>query len=237
MNMKAALKRFFKTVEVVRLADGYAVHLDARELQTPLQNRLLLPVRPLAEAIAGEWRSQDETIDPSSMPMGGYANTAIDRVGPGRRAVMDNMLAFAATDLLCYRADAPPDLAERQRLLWQPVLDWAERTMGARLNVTTGILPVQQPAESMVVLAEKLESLDDMELTAVAGIAPACGSLVIALALEENHLDAERAFDISQLDRAYQNERWGADSEAAAGTKKLQEDISSAARFLSVIRH
>ena len=227
-------KRFYKEAAAVSVEDGFAIHLDGRPVRTPLGSRLVVPGQPLAEAIATEWRQQEDAIVPSSMPLCGYVNTAIDRVGEDRRTVFETLMKFADTDLLCYRADEPVDLVKEQMENWQPLLDWAAESLGVALQVTVGILPVKQPVEAMDALKGKLSGLDNMELTAVASLAAACGSLILALALLEGRINAERAFSLSQLDEDFQSERWGMDSEARAIQEKLKENIASAALLLTL---
>ena len=120
-------KRFYKDAQLVSLEAGYAVHLDGKPVRTPMGKLLIIPVQALGEAVVGEWQAQGDAIDPASMPLCGYANTAIDRVGKDRQTVFDNLMYFAGSDLLCYRADQPDDLVKRQSENWQPVLDWVTR--------------------------------------------------------------------------------------------------------------
>ena len=227
--------RFYKEVNVVQLNDGYAIELDGRPVRTPLGQPQILVSKALAEAIADEWCAQGAKVDPASMPLCGYANTAIDRIGNNRQTVFDNVLSFASSDLLCYRSEKPIDLSTRQNEQWQPLLDWAADTIGAVLKVTVGVLPVKQPAKAIKAVANKLQKLDDMELTGIASLTAACGSVILALALAEGRIDVMQAFEFSQLDEIYQNERWGADEEAKVRQQNLKNDIASAALFLSLL--
>jgi len=229
-------KRFFKEAAAVQVDGGYTIELDARAVRTPLGKAFIVPVRPLAEAIAAEWQAQGESIDPASMPLGGYANTAIDRVGMERPAVLANLRHFAETDLLCYRAEQPADLADRQLQQWQPIVDWAAEALGAHLKVTTGVLPIEQPPEALEAITRSLQQLDDMTLTAIASLAAVAGSIILALAVGEDRIDAEQAFQLAQLDESFQSERWGVDGEAQASAQQLKNDITSAVLFLSLLR-
>jgi chaperone required for assembly of F1-ATPase len=229
-------KRFYKDVTAAPITGGYTIHLDDKPVRTPLGQVLALPVLVLAEAIVCEWQAQGETINPASMPLCGYANTAIDRIGKEKATVMANLLHYAQTDLLCYRAREPADLVTRQNEQWQPVLDWAVGALDVHLEVTSGVLPLTQSPEALQAIGDSLNKLDDMTLTAVASIAAATGSVILALAVSENHIGADQAFDISRLDESFQNERWGEDAEAAAQKKRLKEDMDSAVLFLSLLR-
>ena len=169
------------------------------------------------------------------MPLCRYANTAIDRVGKNRQIIFENVLKFAETDLLCYRIDKPKDLNTRQNQKWQPLLNWAADTMGVELEVTIGVLPVNQPVKAIEALASKLQGLDDLKLAGISSLTAACGSVIIAFAVAEGKINARKAFEYSQLDQIYQNERWGIDEEAKASLKIVENDIASAALFLSLL--
>lgn len=230
-------QRFYKTATAAPAEGdganaGFGVRLDDRPIRTPGGRPLTLPAEALAEAIAAEWRAQSKRIDVAAMPFTRLAATAVDRVAEGRAAVVETLLSYAGGDVLCYRAEEPADLALRQHRRWQPLLDWAAEALGAHLVVTHGILPVAQPDEATAALRAALDALDGWQLTALAVIAQACGSLVIALALVRGRIDTEEAFALSQLDESYQIERWGEDAEAARRSRALHDDIRDAWRFM-----
>ena len=103
------MKRFWKKVALVEAESGWSVALDGRPLKTPARATLVVGVRPLAEAIAGEWRACGAEIDPRKMPLTGLANAAIDHVAPAPARFADDLSRYAEGDLLCYRADHPPN--------------------------------------------------------------------------------------------------------------------------------
>lgn len=234
--MSWTAKRFYKTAEVAAAPGGFSVTLDGRPVKTPVGSPLVLPTADLAAAVAEEWLAQQETIKPQSMPITQLAATTLDRVGPQRAAMIDLALSYASTDLVCYRADSPADLIERQEADWQPLLDWLSATCGARLEVTSGIIPLEQPVEALDKLRIVITGFTDVELTALITGMQALGSLVIALALMLGRVDAYRAFALSQLDESYQIERWGDDEEAAERRQSLREEVRLAAVFLELAR-
>src|SRR5689334_12634114 len=121
---EASARRFYKNVSVAGTTAPFSVALDERPLRTPLKRALGLPTGALAQAVAAEWDVQTEKIDPRTMPLTRLANTAIDRVAPDRDRIIGEIVDFAGSDLVCYRAKEPLGLLERQARLWQPVLDW-----------------------------------------------------------------------------------------------------------------
>jgi len=230
------MKRFYKTVAVAPAAGGFGIELDGKALKTPAKGPLVLPTTSLAEAVAAEWAAQAETVQPHSMPLMKLASTALDRVAAHRLAVIEEAAGYAASDLLCYRAEGPENLVVREAQLWQPLLDWAMVRFDAPLAVTSGIVHVDQPEASLKALKAPLLALDAMTLTAVADLTAACGSLVIALAVWDGRLDAAGAAEATLIDETVQNERWGEDAEAKARREQLIADIHAAARFLALLK-
>ncbi len=228
------MKRFYEKVVVVAEAGGATIRLDGRPVRTPARALLVLPDRALAEAVAGEWRAQADTVDPRSMPLMRIAATAIDRVAPRLEAVIDEIAAYADSDLVCYRAEGPPELVARQHEAWQPLLNWLAGRYGARLAVTVGVVHRPQSKAKLAALRKAVAGHDAMALAALHLATGAAGSLVVALALAAGEIAADEAFALSQLDESFQIERWGEDAEARARRQALAADIDSAGRFLKL---
>jgi chaperone required for assembly of F1-ATPase len=229
------MKRVYKDATAVALDEGYSVVLDGKPLRTPARRPLAVPSPALAEAIAQEWQAQVDTVDPYTMPMMRLASIAIDLVAPRRAEILAELVTYAGTDLVCYRADHPAELIQRQRESWQTLVDWATLRFDAPLAVTSGILPVAQPPATLSAFAAALEVYDALQLAALHVMTTACGSLVIGLALLEGRIDAAAAFAAAQLDESYQIEKWGEDAEQAARRAGLREDIAAAARFAGLV--
>jgi chaperone required for assembly of F1-ATPase len=229
------MKRVYTSVDSRRADDGWGIALDGRPLRTPAKRELTVPGEALAAAIAAEWDAQESDIRPETMPLTRLAATAIDRTAEKRADIVAEIANYAATDLLCYRAERPPALAARQEAVWQPLLDWAAGRYDAGLAVTAGIVPTAQSPASLKAYAAAVAALDHFRLTALQAATAASGSLILALALHEKRLDAEAAFAASQLDETFQIEAWGEDAEAARRRRALAADIAAAARFLDLL--
>ena len=226
------MKRFYTTVEVAAADAGHRVLLDGRPLRTPARHALALPSAALAEALAEEWRAQGETLAPHAMPLTRLASTAQDRMPAQRAAAIEEVAGYAHTDLLCYRAAHPLDLALRQQHGWQPLLDWAAATFGVRLAVTTALLPVAQPEAALARLRAEIEGLGDWPLVGLHAATTALGSLVLGLALARGRIDARQALAASLLDEHYEIERWGKDEDTERRHEALARDVGAAAAFL-----
>src|SRR5436309_13214497 len=120
-------KRFYKNVAIKDEGEGgAALLLDGKKVRTPGKALLALPARALADAVAEEWRAQRERIDPATMPLTKLANSAIDGVKGREQAVIDDIMGYAGSDLMCYRAEGPEGLVAAQARHWDPVLAWTK---------------------------------------------------------------------------------------------------------------
>ncbi len=230
------MKRFYENVAVVPVADGLTIELDGRTVRTPRKTAFAVAAAALAEAIAAEWRCQGEEIDPESMPLLRLANTALDLVASQRGAVVDNLASYGGTDLLCYRAEEPADLVQRQERLWSPWLAWAKAEYGAHLVATDGIGHIAQDQAALAALHRAVDEHDVMELAAMNDLVTIAGSLVLALAVSADALDVTAAWAAVRLENDYQAERWGQDDEAEAHAARLRGEFENAARFLDLHR-
>ncbi len=230
------MKKFYKSVGISPEESGFSVRLDNRPVKTPAKKALVLPNRPLADAVAAEWDAQGEDIDTHSMRLTRLANTAIDRVTDHRQAVIGEIAGFAGTDLVCYRAEEPATLAKRQEEGWAPLVSWVAERHGIDLAVTTGLLPVAQSAESTQAARAAVESFDVFALSGLHLVTSACGSVVLGLAVADGRIDGASAWELSLIDETYQIEEWGEDPEATKRRAGLLDDISAAAEYLRLCR-
>jgi chaperone required for assembly of F1-ATPase len=226
------MKRFWKDVTVDA---ELGVRLDDRPVRTPGRNPLLLPSVALAEAIADEWRAVTDDIDPSAMPLTGLANAAIDRVSPDPQSFAAGLAAYGETDLLCYRAEGPLDLVERQAALWDPPLNWARDRYDVHFEIATGIMHRAQPEATIERLGTAIAARPAFELAPLTPIVTITGSLVLALALAERAMDADAVWAAANLDEDWQAEKWGLDDLAVKARETRRQDFDAAARFLSLV--
>lgn len=238
LQMRTPLpKRFYKEVTVASDPDGgYLVHLDGKPVRTPAAVILKLPTEAAAKLVADEFSAQGETINPVTMPVTRLVNTAIDGVAADMQAVLEDILRFASSDMLCYRADSPQKLVERQNEAWDPVLDWARSELGARFFLAEGVMHVEQPRETIgaigIHLAQRKEPL---RLAALHVMTSLTGSALLALAVERKALDAETAWAAAHVDEDWNIEQWGEDAEASARRAARERDFRSAVSLLDAI--
>jgi len=213
----------------------YRVLLDGKPMRTPAKAVFAVPSRALAEAIAAEWEAQGERIDPASMPLTRIANSAIDGVSGHEVQVRADMAKYAASDLVCYRADGPAELAQRQAEVWDGVVAWADEVLGARLRIGTGIMPVAQSETALERIAEALAGFDAFALAALHVITTLTGSTVLALAHARGRLTAEVAWAAAHVDEDFQISQWGDDAEAKARRQRRWAEMQAASRMLALL--
>ena len=236
-QMRQALpKRFYADAAVAATAEGFAVHLDGKPVRTPGRALLALPSEAAAALVAAEFSAQGETIDPVSMPVLRLVNTALDGVAADTQAVLEDVMRFSASDLVCYRAGEPEALVARQAQAWDPVLDWARAALGARFFLAEGVMHVEQPRESVGAVGLWLRQRDEpLRLAALHVMTTLTGSALIALAVEAGGLAPDEAWAAAHVDEDWNAELWGEDAEAAARRQARRRDFDAAVALLRAL--
>jgi chaperone required for assembly of F1-ATPase len=210
------MRRFYKAVDTAPAEGGFAVRLDGRTPRSPAGERLILPTQALADLAAADWAAQGQNIVPDTMPAVRLAWTALALAEPeARQAAIDRVADFAGADLVCYFADGPADLVERQERHWGPVIEWAGTALGARFRRTQGIVHQPQPDASLARIRELAAAEDAYALAGLSAATALFSSAILAFALRQGELTADAAFALSRLDETFQEEKWGVDSDAA----------------------
>lgn len=232
-GMRPALRqRFYREASVTAAAGLHAVTLDGKPVRTPAGRPLAAPRPALAQAIAGEWNAQGETIDPAAMPLTRLAHAIIDAVADHPGPVRDEIVKYLGSDLVCYRAEGPDGLIAAQARHWDPVLEFAHQTLGARLVLAQGVVHVSQPAQAIAAAARTIPS-DPWRLGALSAITALTGSALIALMLAVGRLTLDAAWAAAHVDEDWQMSQWGRDELALARRADRFADMQAAARVLA----
>jgi chaperone required for assembly of F1-ATPase len=226
-------RRFYKTVSVT---DDLGIALDGRPVKTPMKSPLRLPSLALAEAVAAEWDAQENEIKPSGMILTKLANTAIDRVAPHRAAIEAEVRDYAGSDLICYRADRPPDLVARHSMHWDRVVDWARLTLDAPFDVTVGIIHRPQPEAALAAHALAVKELSGFQLAAYHSLMTLTGSALLAMMLARRATAPEAAWAAAHVDEDYQIAQWGQDDEAQTRRAARYAEFMACCKFLELAR-
>lgn len=236
---KALPKRFYSQAGVEARDGVFALALDGRPARTPARGLLALPTRAAAEALAAEWAAQGELIDPATMPMTRLVNSALDGVASQMAETAAEIVKFAGSDLVCYRAAEPASLVIEQARAWNPVLDFARDRLGARFALAEGVMFVAQPEAALAAVASAVESIargpaGALRLAALSVMTSLTGSALIALAVAHEAMSAEEGWRAAHVDEDFQIRAWGADEEAAARREKRRLDMLAAARLFAL---
>lgn len=229
------MKRFYKDVTLEADEDGTRLLLDGRPVKTPGKKVLLLPDGAFAEAVADEWRAQQEEIDPRTMPLTRLANTVIEGVVTNAEEVRASLCAYGETDHLCHWAEAPEKLVARQAEQWQPVLDWWARDRYARFKTIQGVTAIQQDEAALARLREEITAFDPFALAALHEMTSLTGSVLLAVATARGGVDPDAAWDAAHVDEAFQIEEWGEDEEARARHETRRGAFLDAVRALRLL--
>ena len=233
-NMRPQLrKRFYQRAHVGDAAP-FAILLDDRPVRTPAGNALALPSRALGEAVAAEWDAQQERIDPAAMPLTRLVNSVIDGVATAPAPVAEEVVRYLGSDLVCYRADTPAGLFARQAQHWDPILDWARESMGARFVLAEGVVFAAQPDHAIVAASAAIPS-DPWRLGAVNVITTLTGSALIALALSQGRLSVDDAWTAAHVDEDWNMSQWGRDELALDRRAKRFAEMQAAGTVLLLV--
>lgn len=233
------MKRFWDEACIAPAAGGLTVLLDGRPVRLPGGSALRVESAALAQALAEEWQAaggtKGQVFRADEIALTRLVGTAQERVAPDPASLVEGIAEYAAADLLCYRAE-DARLAAIEALEWDPWLAWSADALSAPLLTGTGIAHITQPETSRAALRAAVALLNPYELTALANLVPALGSLVLGLAVVGGALDAVEAHRVSLVDELFQEEFWGRDDEAMARRQKIAAELALAQRMLHLAR-
>ena len=233
------MKRFWTEVGIRRDEAGFAILLDGRPMHLPTGGVLRVGPSALAEAIAAEWRTaggaKGGEMSFADTPLTRLAGTAQERIAPDPFPTVDAIARYGESDLLCYRAETPRELVERQNAFWNPWLDWAHKELGLQLRVASGIVHVEQDHAAVETMRQAMDALDSFAIAALHPAVTITGSAVLGLAFARRLLNHEEALAVSCVDEDYQAERWGRDAEAGTVRKNRLAELALARRLLDLL--
>ena len=230
------MKRFYKQVSVAPDGSGWRVLLDGKPIRTPAKAAQVVPSEALAQVMALEWSGQGEEINPAAFIFRDMADYAIDVVARDPAAAAADLLRYAETDTLCYRAEAGEALHDRQSEVWEPLLRAAEVRWDVHFERVDGILHRPQPPATLARMAAVLVPLDAFKLGALTTLTTLTASLVIGLAALEPGANGETLWAAANLEEDWQAELWGKDAEALALRARRLAEFSAAMRFAGLVR-
>ena len=230
------MKRFYKQVSVAQLDGGWQVRLDGRGIKTARGAPQIVAGRKLAELLAAEWEAQGEELDPKTFVYRDLADYAIDVAAAQRETTIEELLRYAETDTLCYRADPEEALFRRQQDVWEPLVAAFETREGVRLERVSGVIHRKQPEPTLAALRQKLAALDPFTLAGLQMMTSLAASLCVGLSALEDRADATALWDAASLEEDWQAELWGHDREAEERREIRRTAFMAAFDFVSAAR-
>jgi chaperone required for assembly of F1-ATPase len=231
------MKRFYKAAAVEPAEGGWRVTLDGRAVKTQGGRAQVLPTRTLAEALAAEWAGQGEVIDPAGLVLRDMADHALDVIASDRPAVIADLLRYAETDTLCYRAEPDEPIHPRQIELWEPLLTAAEARWDVHFERIAGVIHRPQPGSTLARLEAVLSAQSDFALAALTPLTTLSASLVTGLSALEPGADVRVLWDAASLEEDWQAELWGRDAEAEERRARRWASFAAAVRFAELVRN
>uniref|UniRef100_A0A7S3PQ79 ATP synthase mitochondrial F1 complex assembly factor 2 n=1 Tax=Aplanochytrium stocchinoi TaxID=215587 RepID=A0A7S3PQ79_9STRA len=232
-------KKFYKKAHIkeVKVEDQslYQVALDGRSLSTPHRNKLQLSNKALAVALAHEWDSQKNTIEPASMPLMTLCCTSIDTAPTKRKDVTEELMRFFTTDTVFYHVPENPKLYRKQKKHWNPLIKFMEENYG-KIDLSTSMATTTHPEDTVEAVQTELLSLDPWRLTAVESLTYGLKSLTIPLALLNNEIDLRDAIDASRVEEEHNIEECGlVEGGHDVDRANVSTQIAAAAIFLRLL--
>ncbi|HEY8575478.1 MAG TPA: ATP12 family protein [Devosia sp.] len=230
-------KRFYKDVAAGPADDGFVVTLDGRQTRTPGKKLpIAVPSAAIATAMAEEWAAQGEFIDPTTMPMVRLVNSAVESGEAMVPAFRDEVMKFAAGDLLLYRADSPQELVSEQEVIWDNALMTLARHFGVSFQPTIGILHQEQPKATLDRLANALGAENLLTLTALVSVTGLTGSGLLTIGLLHKLFTPDFVWKAAHVDEDYQISQWGQDEEAAERRARRRKEFDTAVFAVGALR-
>ncbi|MCI0599224.1 MAG: ATPase [Beijerinckiaceae bacterium] len=238
---KSLPRRFYKGASVGELNGAYGLLLDGRAAKTPGGNPLVLPSLAAAEALAGEWSAQGDSIDPESLPLTRIVNSAIDGVACQLDATAGEIAKYASADLVCYRASGPKTLVEAQAAAWDKVLSFARDKLGAEFICAEGVMLMEQPKAARAAVANAVRLIAStgeaapFALAALHVMTTLTRSVLIALAVAHGEVTPSGAWSAAHVDEDFEMRAWGEDAEALERRARQWREMEAAARLFQAV--
>ncbi len=238
---KALPKRFYKEATAEARDGAYAILLDGKPVKTPAKNALALPTLAAAEAVAAEWQAQKDYIDPETMPLTRLVHSAVDGVAGEKAACTDEIVKYAGSDLVCYRAAEPEALVKAQAAAWDPYLTFAYDKFGARFICAEGVVfaaqpePAREAVHAAVAAFATPKKTGALALAALNVMTNLTGSALMALGVAHGAFDAEAAWTAAHVDEDFQMQIWRHDEEALQRRARRWIEMEAAAKLFRLV--
>ena len=213
----------WKKVTISKACDKtYNILLDEKKLLSELGSVIELP-KKIAISVANEWRSSLDLSEIKKQFHTKFCYSVFDHTAPVRLKVLQSILEYADCDLVCYLAESPIELVERQKKLFASYIDWANDFLGIKLRIGNGIKHIKQNNKNEDKIKKYLEKLNVFELTIVYELTNLTGSFFIAGAVFSRAVKGKDAWTASVIEDTYRIEKWGEVEEEIEASKNKKQ--------------
>lgn len=146
-----------------------------------------------------------------------------------RQQIVKKLSEYSLNDAILFLG-INEGLRREQEKNWLPLLEWIKQRTGAEFRMTETLDMPEENLSAQAALQKYFDTMPDQSLTACYAAALDMRSVLLAIALTEGRINAQEAFELSELEELYQARIWGMDAEAEARRdllKKSLEDIKS----------
>ena len=202
-------EKYWKKVKKEKQSDNlFLIYLDQICLKSDQGNKIKLSAQ-LADEVVREWNA-DGKID--SIKNSFYTKlcfSVADMTNKERENVLGRLVEYGSCDPICYIADQPTKLHLKQKSLYTPIIDWAEKFLSIKLIKGSGLLFIEQPPFNSGKIKKYLDDLDNFHLAVVNEITKSLGSLFTCVALYKNAISQELAWEVANVEDNFRIEAWG----------------------------
>lgn len=228
---KVHAKREFN---VVVEGDRFVLYGNDKAIVTPRGHRMDFSNMPIAITVAEEWKNAENVKLSYKKPMTQLTQTVLDIIPVDRDLFVQKIMAYAETELLCYRALEPESLVQKQTEIWQPILDWFELLYKVKFHVARGVMPITQNPEIIMRLKNIIKGFEDWKLGGLSAAVEASGSFILGLALLEKKLTAQNVFEIAEVESLFQSQQWGPDPALAGRHEKVIDELRTVEKWFEL---
>ena len=219
-------KKFWKSIELIKINSEFGILLDKHILKTPQKKDFLISNKTIAENLLKEWTNIDDDINFHNMPITQICFASIDRDYEDQVILQKKLIEYGMTDLLFYRDGLGTELEKLQSKRWNKLLDWTKGEFKLNFKISNSLMPVKQPFTNQKIFFNEINKLDCFSLTAFSEIVTFTSSLIIGLLILKKKILPNQGWSLSKVDEEWQRSKWGTIPE------QLEDDIYKKKKFL-----
>ena len=202
-------EKYWKSVRKKKQSNNlFLIYLDDTCLKSDQGNNIKLTAQ-LAEEVIREWNADGKIDTIKNSFYTKFCFSVNDMTKKERENVSGRLVEYGNCDPICYIADEPTKLHVKQKNLYNPLVDWAEKFFTIKLNKGSGLLFIDQPSLNSDKIKKFLEGLNNFQLTAIHELTKSMGSLFTCLALYKNVISPELSWEVANVEDNFRIEVWG----------------------------